>query len=290
MAKIKEETRENGNAHNRLLIIMLALIVLLIMVFKAPEYVEILGRAVLSLQTTAKITIGSQLRLDILASGVTDLAGVQLSIGYNPNVLVYDRIVEGNFLNQNGISQTLFLNTLSTSQPGLLKDISIVKISKGASGDGLIASVYFNATNTGNSDLTLQNVLLSDSSGNPIGTGIINTNVSVAGVAQPNVPVSVLQPVLTITSPKKGSVISGSTVDVRYKISGDLNQVHHVNLQLDNKLIVKDLDLDGFYRFRSVPSGNHTVNAYIARADNTKITGTDASVQFRIQAKKLFRK
>lgn len=191
--------------HNRLLITLIVLVVLLILIFKLPEYVDFIGEAMLMLQTPSPVNAGSQLKLDILASGVIDLAGVQVSVGYNPTILKYDHTIEGNFLKAGGTAQTLFLNTLSISQAGLVKDIVIVKIGAGVSGSGLIASIYFNATNTGYSDLTMQDIQLSDSNGNPISAGIINTNVSV------------VQPVADTTPPTRsdgapsGILVAGTT-------------------------------------------------------------------------------
>ena len=266
---------------NKMLIISVILVLILILVFKLPEYIPLLGKATLLLQIPSpRIDAGSQLKLDILADGVADLAGVQMSIVYNPSVLKYVSTAEGNFLNQNGAAQTFFLNTINTLRPDVVDNIAIVKVGNGVSGNGIIATVYFNATAAGYSDLTFNGVLLSDSNGNPISAGIINTNVSIATIGV-NSSITVLPPVLRITYPVGGSTISGSTVKVIYTKSGDLTGVDHANLQLDTRRVVSDLDFDGNYQFTNVASGKHTLKAYLARADNSKVSGTDVKITFR---------
>ncbi|MBI2559504.1 hypothetical protein HYW20_09345 [Candidatus Woesearchaeota archaeon] len=239
--------------HDKLLITLIVLIALLIFIFKLPDYVDFIGKAVLLLQTPPQINAGSQLKLDILASGVTDLAGVQVSVGYNSNVLKYDRVVEGNFLNQNGNAQTLFLNTLSTSQAGLVKDIGIVKIGAGVSGDGLIASIYFNATNTGYSDLTIQNVLLSDGSGNPISANILNTIVS---VVQPVADTTL--PTISLTSPASGATVSGTTTITA--TASDNVGVSKVEFYVDGNLKSTDTISPYSYAWDTTNVGTHACN------------------------------
>lgn len=87
-------------------------------------------------------------------------------------------------------------------------------------------------------------------------------------------------PSLAIASPANGASIIGSIVGVVYTKSGDLTGVGHVHLQLDSNSEVRDLDFDGSYQFTNVPAGQHTIKGYMARADHSKISGTDASVTF----------
>ena len=167
-----------------LLIIIISLITLFSFYELEPGFTNsntISGLATFSLKPETAVGVqGVPLRLDILANGAVDLVGVQISITYNPAVLSFVSVVEGNFLNNNG-SSTIFLNTLNASQSGLIKDIAIVRIGGGANGNGLIAAVHFNAIATGNSNLSFSNILLSDSLGNPItGSTLINGTVTIA--------------------------------------------------------------------------------------------------------------
>jgi hypothetical protein len=87
-------------------------------------------------------------------------------------------------------------------------------------------------------------------------------------------------PRLIIVQPAAGGVIPGTTVNVAYNTAGDLTQVNHVNFQLDANPEVIDPTLDGAFQFTNVPVGSHVLSGYLARADNSKILGTDASVSF----------
>ncbi len=89
-----------------------------------------------------------------------------------------------------------------------------------------------------------------------------------------------LPPKLTISQPSAGSSIQGTTVNVTYTKSGDLTGVDHVHLQLDTNAEVRDLDFDGSYTFTNVPVGSHTLKGYMAKADHSKVLGTDVSVSF----------
>ena len=102
-----------------------------------------------------------------------------------------------------------------------------------------------------------------------------------------NTPVGNAGPAaLTITAPAAGAVVTGSTLNVSYTKSGDLtgSAVDHVHLQLDANAEIRDLDFDGSYQFTDVPVGAHTLNGYLAKADHSKVAGTDVTVTFTTQA------
>lgn len=82
---------------------------------------------------------------------------------------------------------------------------------------------------------------------------------------------------LAITSPTPAASIEGATIGVRYVFSGG-GDVDHVHLQLDANPEVRDTDADGSYVFGNVPAGTHTLRGYLARADHSKIDGTDTAV------------
>lgn len=87
---------------------------------------------------------------------------------------------------------------------------------------------------------------------------------------------------LEFLAPTSGQEIQGNQVDVSYKATGDLTGfgVDHVHLQMDNNPEIRDIDFDGSYSFTNVPAGGHTLTGYLARADHSKVPGTDASVSF----------
>src|SRR3989338_9786479 len=119
------------------------------------------------LKATAAVTAvnsGDQIRVDIKTNSVSNLAGVQLNLSFNQNVLRYDRTTEGDFLKQGGAS-TIFLNTINTATPGLLKNIAVARIGGGANGSGTLVSVYFTAIGNGSPHFQLANVFFGGSRG-----------------------------------------------------------------------------------------------------------------------------
>lgn len=178
MIKLKKILR--GKA---VIISITLLIFLLVLISKK----DITGFVTFSLEPSEQVAVpGNVLRLDINAENANDLAGVQISLNYDPNILRYIRVAEGNFLNR-GNAQTIFLNTADASQPGVIKDIAIVRIGGGANGNGLIASIYFDVINTGSSRINFTQILISDSTGRPItNPTIVNTNVNVVPPLDPD--------------------------------------------------------------------------------------------------------
>ncbi|GEM_PF-3490586 len=87
---------------------------------------------------------------------------------------------------------------------------------------------------------------------------------------------------MQISQPPPGSNVVGATVNVVYAASGDLVSagVNHVHLQMDNNPEVRDTDFDGKYTFTSVPVGQHILKGYLAKADHSKVPGTDVQVSF----------
>jgi len=84
-------------------------------------------------------------------------------------------------------------------------------------------------------------------------------------------------PKLNITAPVAGSNITGTTVNVGFTTTGDLTNAHHVNIRLDSGADMMVLSTTGQLQIDGVAAGSHTLNGYVARADNSKITGSDAA-------------
>ena len=178
MIKIKR-----GEKYKVTIILVLAFIIVLFVIFQNaiinPRVVEKSNvKPTLTLQASSgTIKVNDKLKLDVYAINFVDLKGVQLSINYNPDVLVYDKTIEGNFLNRD--AKTLFFDIRNTAKSGLIKDIVIVRQGSGISGSGLVASVYFNATQAGYSDLKFGNILIADKDSNIINTKTVDTDVKV---------------------------------------------------------------------------------------------------------------
>lgn len=83
-------------------------------------------------------------------------------------------------------------------------------------------------------------------------------------------------PTLRIFRPVNNQTIQGNSVTVFYNESGDLTEVNHVHLQMDNQPEIRDLDNDGVYTFNNVTSGTHTILVYLARVDHTRFSNPES--------------
>ena len=83
-------------------------------------------------------------------------------------------------------------------------------------------------------------------------------------------------PRLTITSPANNATIAGSTVSVAFTTSGDISQASLVALRLDSGAITY-APLTSPVQLTGVAAGVHSLNGFLARSDQSKITGSDAS-------------
>ncbi|MGB2717015.1 MAG: LamG-like jellyroll fold domain-containing protein [Vicinamibacterales bacterium] len=95
-----------------------------------------------------------------------------------------------------------------------------------------------------------------------------------------NLPIGQTPARLTILQPAAAATVTGSTVDVSYTISGDASEVARVYFQLDAGSEVFDSDTDGAFQFTSVPIGPHVIHGFLARADQSRIANSEATVNF----------
>lgn len=159
-------------------VLCLVLILLLTKDFVSNENIS--GLASVSLLPSSKsLTTGTQLQVDVVVNDVVNISGVQVSVGYNPKVHRFVNVSEGGFLQTQGGQTMSFPTLLNTSQPGLVKDIVIVRMNGGATGSGVIASLYFDSIATGTSAFTIPSILLVDTEGKTYSVGTINTSVKV---------------------------------------------------------------------------------------------------------------
>jgi plastocyanin len=110
---------------------------------------------------------GDTVAFDIKVSNINNLYGFQFDIAYDPNILEFQDIQEGTFLNNNGKDNTFCVDYQQSA--GLIKNIACTRVGSGyVDGSGVLERVTFKAIGTGQSDVTLMNVLLADSSSNEI--------------------------------------------------------------------------------------------------------------------------
>ena len=114
----------------------------------------------------SNVTVGSPFTLDIQIFGVTDLFGWQMDLGFSPTGLVNaSPATEGSFF---GGGTTFGGGTVDNSAGTITTLFSAFSGSTGVSGDGILASISFDAMNAGTATFSLSNVMLEDSNGDPI--------------------------------------------------------------------------------------------------------------------------
>ena len=114
----------------------------------------------------SNVTVGSPFTLDIQIFGVTDLFGWQMDLGFSPTGLVNaSPATEGSFF---GGGTTFGGGTVDNSAGTITTMFSALSGITGVSGDGILASISFDAMNAGTATFSLSNVMLEDSNGDPI--------------------------------------------------------------------------------------------------------------------------
>ena len=122
-----------------------------------------------SLSTAAtQVKVGDRFTVQLKAQNISDLAGWQGDIVFDPAVLKVNNVSEGNFLKQGG-GRTHFLKGTIDNTTGKITDIGSARISEGgASGEGTLLSVTFTAKANGESRLSLRKFQAGASTGETI--------------------------------------------------------------------------------------------------------------------------
>ena len=127
------------------------------------------------------IHVGDTFTLDLGAESVSDLAGWQFDIAFDPAVLEAVGVNEGNFLKIDGAT-TFFQRGTIDNRSGKIKGLSAASLSKdGASGTGTLLSVTFTAKAGGQTQLRLENFQLAAITGAPIAAGPHEVVITVEG-------------------------------------------------------------------------------------------------------------
>jgi hypothetical protein len=83
-------------------------------------------------------------------------------------------------------------------------------------------------------------------------------------------------PRLNITAPANNAVINSSSVSVAFSTSGDISQASLVALKIDDGAVTY-LPLTSPAQLTGVAAGAHSLNGFLARSDQSRIAGSDAS-------------
>ena len=122
---------------------------------------------------------GDTFTLNLTAENITDLAGWQTDIAFDPNVLEAVEVTEGDFLKSEG-SATFFQGGTIDNMEGKIKGMFAARQSEGGvSGTGTLLSVTFMAKAGGETQITLENFEFGASDGTIIPTVPPNITITV---------------------------------------------------------------------------------------------------------------
>ena len=103
------------------------------------------------------IHTGDTFTLNIHADNVSDLAGWQFDIAFDPAILEAINVSEGNFLKTDG-GNTFFQGGSIDNAAGKITGLSAIRLStQGVTGTGTVLQVTFKAKSSGETELALQN-------------------------------------------------------------------------------------------------------------------------------------
>ncbi len=174
--------------------------------------------------TETALLPGDTFTLHLNAENVTDLAGWQCDISFDPEVLEAVEITEGDFLKAES-GDTFFQDGTIDKTTGKITDLFSARISEsGVSGIGTLLSVTFKAKASGETQVTLENFEFS----------------SISGEVIPSVPPNI-------------------TVTVRGYPAWDVNQDGRVSV-VDLVLVAKDLGSDAPANLRTDVNRDGTIN------------------------------
>ena len=122
-----------------------------------------------SLATAAtQVKVGDRFTVQLKAENISDLAGWQADITFDPAVLKVNNVSEGSFLKQGG-GRSHFLKGTIDNTNGRITDIGSARISEGGvSGEGTLLTVSFTAKADGESRLSLRKFQAGSSLGETI--------------------------------------------------------------------------------------------------------------------------
>ena len=133
------------------------------------EYTVLLPSSRFSFSTAAtQVKVGGTFTVQLKAENISDLAGWQSDVVFDPAVLTVSNVSEGSFLKQGG-GRTHFLKGTIDNTKGRITGIGSARISEGAaSGEGTLLSVTFTAKANGESRLSLRKFQAGSSTGDVI--------------------------------------------------------------------------------------------------------------------------
>ena len=164
------------------------------------------------------IHTGDTFTLDIRAENITNLAGWQFDIAFDPAILEAVNVSEGDFLKTGG-STTFFHGGSIDNATGKITGLNAARLSaQGVSGTGVLLQIRFKAKSAGETELALQKFQFGSSTGDNVPAGpheiqiIVEERLTTGDVNRDGV-VSILDLILVAQQLGK-RVSAGSAVDV----------------------------------------------------------------------------
>jgi hypothetical protein len=144
-------------------------------------YVNTVEATIVRVESAPTAVLGASFAAAIKVENVTELAGYQMGISFDPVILEAVKVDEGGFLK--GAGSTYWLQPVIDNAKGKITGIASARTSQGgANGSGTLASVTFKAKTVGNSQVKLENVRLSDVKGTTIPVKLMDSGVNVTGI------------------------------------------------------------------------------------------------------------
>ena len=127
------------------------------------------------------IHLGDTFTLDLSAENISDLAGWQFDISFNPAALEAVEVNEGDFLKSGG-GATFFQEGTIDNTTGKITGLNQTRFNEdGATGTGTLLSVTFLAKAEGETQLTLNNFQLGSTTGEPIAAAPPEVVITIEG-------------------------------------------------------------------------------------------------------------
>ena len=113
--------------------------------------------------SSTPVIVGNPVNLNVDISNVSDLYAFQFDIGFDPTILSATNTTEGAFLPSGGA--TFFVAGTIDNVGGTITDTAdtLIGAVPGVGGDGVLATLQFQAIGNGTSPITLLNIILLDS-------------------------------------------------------------------------------------------------------------------------------
>ena len=151
-----------------------------------------------------QVKIGDTFTVQLKAENISDLAGWQSDITFDPAVLKVNNVSEGNFLKQGG-GRTHFLKGTIDNTEGRITGVGSARTSEGGvSGEGTLLSVTFTAKANGESRLSLRKFQAGSSLGETIPS------------RPPDIVITVGEPSISDVGDTKFFSLSTDTTPIRF--------------------------------------------------------------------------